>query len=168
MLFDQYSFECIDFYGLSEIISSFTRVIITERKAEISILLWTQTKGDSALAECRLGLRCWRTEKPTLCLHAVTDEDGRPLENEDESGRRPCEYWGTIFALKASGTIAMRLSCGTSRKLLSTCAGKLTETNLMNSWPQRNRRQVPMGFQITSTGVLEGWALNSFTKRTFT
>ena len=32
-----------------------------------------------------------------LCLHAVTDEDGHPLENEDESGRRLCEHWGTIF-----------------------------------------------------------------------
>ena len=32
-----------------------------------------------------------------LCLHAVTDKDGHPLQNEDESGRRLCEYWGTIF-----------------------------------------------------------------------
>ena len=28
-----------------------------------------------------------------LCLHAVTDEHGQ--ENEDESGRILCEYWGT-------------------------------------------------------------------------
>ena len=25
-----------------------------------------------------------------LCLHAVTDEDGHSLENEDESGSRLC------------------------------------------------------------------------------
>ena len=35
---------------------------------------------------CRLGLRAWRSKKPILCLHVVTDEDGNPLENEDESG----------------------------------------------------------------------------------
>ena len=38
-----------------------------------------------------------------LCLHAVTNEDGRPLENEDESGRRLCEHWGTIFQARVEG-----------------------------------------------------------------
>ena len=38
-----------------------------------------------------------------LCLHAVTDEDGHPLENEDESGRRLCEYWGAIFQAPVEG-----------------------------------------------------------------
>ena len=38
-----------------------------------------------------------------LCLHAVTDEDGHPLENEDESGRRYCEYWGSIFQVRVEG-----------------------------------------------------------------
>ena len=55
------------------------------------------------LAKCRLGLRAWRVKKPVLCLHAVTDEDGHPLENEDESGRRLCEDWGTIFQARAEG-----------------------------------------------------------------
>ena len=32
-----------------------------------------------------------------LSLSAVTDEEGHPLENEDESGRRLCEFLGTIF-----------------------------------------------------------------------
>ena len=32
-----------------------------------------------------------------LCPHAVTDEDGHPLENEDESGTRRCEYCCKIF-----------------------------------------------------------------------
>ena len=58
---------------------------------------WTQTEKDNALAKCRLELRAWRTKKPMLCLHAVTDEDGQPLENEDEAGRMLCEYWGYDF-----------------------------------------------------------------------
>ena len=58
---------------------------------------WTKTEKDNALAKCRLGLRAWRAKKPMLCLHAVTDEDGLSLENEDESGRRLCGYRGTIF-----------------------------------------------------------------------
>ena len=63
-----------------------------------------QTEGDSALAKCRLGLRAWRAKKPMLCFHAVTCDDGRhPLENEDESGRRLCEYWSTIFQARVKG-----------------------------------------------------------------
>ena len=38
-----------------------------------------------------------------LCFHAVTDDDGHPLENEDESGRRPCEYWGSTFQARVEG-----------------------------------------------------------------
>ena len=90
--FDPNTFECIDFHGLSQIIASLTRESLAEREAEICNLLWTQTEKDNALAKCRLGLRGWRAKKPTLRLDAVTDEDGHPLENEDESGRRLCEY----------------------------------------------------------------------------
>ena len=32
-----------------------------------------------------------------LCLHAVTDEEGHPLEDEDESGMRLCSFWSKIF-----------------------------------------------------------------------
>ena len=38
-----------------------------------------------------------------FCLHAVTDEDGHPLENEDESGRRLCEYCDFIFQARNEG-----------------------------------------------------------------
>ena len=38
-----------------------------------------------------------------LCLSAVTDEDGHPLEIEDESGRRLCEYSGSIFQAHIEG-----------------------------------------------------------------
>ena len=80
-----------------------TRERIAERETEIRLLPWMQTEKHNALAKCRLGLRAWRTKKPTLCLHAVTDEDGHPLENEDESGRRPSEYWGKIFDARVEG-----------------------------------------------------------------
>ena len=76
---------------------------VSEREAEINHLHWTQKENYNALAKCRLGLRAWRSKKPLLCLHAVTDEDGHPLENEDVSGRRLCEYWGKIFEARIEG-----------------------------------------------------------------
>ena len=33
-------------------------------------------------------LRACRAKRPMLCFHADTDDDGHPLENEDESGGR--------------------------------------------------------------------------------
>ena len=42
-------------------------------------------------------------KKTVLSLCAVTDEDGHPLENEEESGRRLCEYWRTIFQARVEG-----------------------------------------------------------------
>ena len=82
--------------SLSNALTS-TRENLAEREAEIGNLSWTQTEKDSALAKCRLGLRAWLAKKPMLCLLDVTDEDGHPLENEDESGRRLCEYQRAIF-----------------------------------------------------------------------
>ena len=38
-----------------------------------------------------------------LSLSAVTDEEGHPLENAAESGRRLCEYWRTIFQARDEG-----------------------------------------------------------------
>ena len=34
------------------------------------------------------------------CCHR---EEDHPLENEDESGRRLCEYWRTIFQAREEG-----------------------------------------------------------------
>ena len=42
-------------------------------------------------------------KKTVHCFSFVTDEDGNPLENEDESGRRLCEYWRTIFQARVEG-----------------------------------------------------------------
>ena len=97
------SFECVDFQRLSQIIANFTRENLAERGAEIANLPWTQTEKDNALARCRSGQRAWRIEKPVLCLSAVTDEEGHPLDKEDESGRRLCEYLGTIFQARVEG-----------------------------------------------------------------
>ena len=101
--FDPISFECTDFHLLSQIIASVTHESLAEREAEIRNLPWTQTEKDDALAKCRLGLRAWRAKMPLLCLHAVTDEDGHPLENEDELGRRLFEYWSATFQARAEG-----------------------------------------------------------------
>ena len=47
--------------------------------------------------------------------------------------------------LKARGTIAVNLSCDTFRRLLTTDAEKLTDMNLMNSWPQKESAPGPDG-----------------------
>ena len=78
-------FECINVHGLSQIIASLTRENLAEREAEIGNLSWRSVDLDSALGVPRN--RC--SAAFTLLL---TDEDGHPLENEDESGRRLREY----------------------------------------------------------------------------
>ena len=86
---------------MSQIIPSLTRESIAEREAAVHNLRWTQTEKDNALAKCRLSLRAWVSKKPMLCLHPVTDEEGRPLDDEDESGTRLCTYWGRIFEARS-------------------------------------------------------------------
>ena len=114
-------------------------------EAEIRNLSWTQTDKNNALAKCRLGLRPWRTKKPMLCLHAITDatltkKKGNRAGNYVNIGVRSLKR-----ALEARDTIAMKLSCGTFRKLLTTYVGKSAEMNLMNSWLQINSKN---GFSI--------------------
>ena len=101
--FDTLSFECNDFQRLSQIFASLTRENFATRETEVSSLPCTQTEQDIALARCRSSQRAWRNKKPVLTLSAVTDEEGHTLENEDESGRRLCEYWGTIFQARVEG-----------------------------------------------------------------
>ena len=86
--FEPISFKCTDFQELSQIIANLNRESPAEREAEIRNFPWTQTEKNNALAKCRLGLRAWRVKKPVLSLSAVTDDDGHPLENEDESGEK--------------------------------------------------------------------------------
>ena len=73
------------FHGLSEIIASFLRETIAEREAAVHNLPGTQTGKDNALAQCRLSLGAWVSTKPMLCPHAVTDEEGRPLDDETDN-----------------------------------------------------------------------------------
>ena len=91
---DTLSFECIDFQRLGHIFACLTRD---------SCPPCTQTEKDIALARCRNSQRAWRNKKPVLTLNAVTDEEDHPLEYEDESARRLCEYWGTIFQAREEG-----------------------------------------------------------------
>ena len=65
-------------------------------------------------------------------------------------------------ALKAKGTIAMKLSCGTFRRLPTTYRWEIDRNELdeLMATKKKNPLQVPMRFYIVSTGVLEGWALN--------
>ena len=46
-------------------------------------------------------LRAWSAKKPMLCLHAVADEDGHPMESEDESGVRL--FWFKILRHVSKG-----------------------------------------------------------------
>ena len=101
--FDASSFECIDFQRPIQIIAILTRENLEAREAEVTNLPSTQTEKDIALARCRSGQRAWRNKKPVLSLSAVTDEEGHLLENEDESGRRLCEDWWTIFQAREEG-----------------------------------------------------------------
>ena len=92
--FDEITFERTKFHGLSQIIASLTRENIAERDAAVHNLPWTQTEKGNALTKCGLSLRAWVPKKPMLCLHAVTEDEGRPIDDEDESGRRLCAYSG--------------------------------------------------------------------------
>ena len=56
-----------------------------------------QTEKDNALARCSISQRAWAAKKPMPCLHAVTDEEGRPLDDEDESGTRSLYLIGVAF-----------------------------------------------------------------------
>ena len=90
--FDTLSFECVDFQRLSQIIANLTRENLAEREAEVPPFPWTQTERDVALARCRNDQRAWRNKKLVLTLSVVTDEERHPLENEDDPGRRLCQY----------------------------------------------------------------------------
>ena len=91
--FDTLSFECIDFQRLSHIFGSFTRGNLATRE--------TEGQHRFLIAPCSLAIPTSSQRNVFFCLGAregrdlstVTDEEGHPLENEDESGRRHCEYW---------------------------------------------------------------------------
>ena len=135
LLFDPISFECVVFQRLSQIIASEN---LTEREAEISNLPWTQTEKDNAPARCRIGQRACRTKKPVLCLSAVTDEDGHPLEKTKMNQEEGFVSVGVPFskpASRARGITSLKISGSTFKKLLTTSVGPLIAPSLMNSFP---------------------------------
>ena len=95
-------FECADFQRLSQIIANLTRENLAEREAEMRNLPWTQRKTRHKL-DAESDNVPGVPKKPVLCLSAVTDENGHPLDNEDESGRRLREYWEFIFQGRVEG-----------------------------------------------------------------
>ena len=110
---------------------------------------------------------------PMLCLHAVTDEDGHPLENEDQSSRRLCEHWCTVFQARIEGETH---HC---HETILRYVGKSTEMNLTNFGPQQKESApgpdgIPYSFYRCAGGlgsqflynaykhVLEGGAIPAF------
>ena len=133
-------------------------------EAKNNHLHWTQTEKDNALAKCRLGLRAWRSEKPMLCLHAVTDKDGHPLENENEneSGRRLCEYWCSIFQARVEGERHQNLE--TILSYVQRAPDSICWEIDGNEFDERlaikkESAPGPDGFHIASTDVREAWVL---------
>ena len=135
--FEPITFECNEFQNLSQLIAKFTRENLAERDAEMANLPWTQTEKDKALARCRAGQRAWRAKKPVLCLNAVTDESCHFSEDEDEPGRRLCEYWGSVFPRPRQGALDItntKMYCDMFRKFLVISAGPLVVLRIC-SWP---------------------------------
>ena len=73
-------------------------------------------------------------KKPMLCLHAVTDEEGRPLDDENEPGMRLCTYGCMIFEARTEDERhhAYEAFLGFVQKAQRTSNGRLTSKNLMS------------------------------------
>ena len=56
--FDPTSFECVDFFGLSQIIANLTRESLAEREAEITNLPWTQTEERHCFSQMQKWTTC--------------------------------------------------------------------------------------------------------------
>ena len=99
-----------------------------------------------------------------LCLHAVIDEDGHPLENENEneSGRRLCEYWCTIFQARVEGE---RHHClETILSYVQRAPDSICREIDRNEFDEllaikKESAPGPDGFHTPSTDVPEAWVL---------
>ena len=85
---------------LPRIVASLTRGSIAEREDAISNLPWVQTEKDKALTKCRRSQRAWCAKKPQMTLHTVTNEEGQPLDDADESAARLCSCAADNFEAK--------------------------------------------------------------------
>ena len=77
--------------------ASLTRGCIAEREEAHVICLGRRLRKDNALAKCWRSQRAWCAKKPRLTLHALTDEEERPLNDADDSGARLCSHWAQVF-----------------------------------------------------------------------
>ena len=154
--FDQCSCECVDFHELSQFIASLIRERIAEREAAVLNLPWTQTEKDNALAECRLSQRACVSKKPMLCLHAVTDEEGHPLEDEDESGRRRCTNWCRGFESRTEDERhhAHETILEYVQKAPEDIQWKIDKQDFDEMIATKNLLLDPMVFPVVSAGVL--------------
>ena len=88
---------CIDFHGLSEIIASQTRENLAVRESDMENLSWTQTEKTIPWQSAGLDFAHGAPRNQCSAFVRSPDEEGHVLDNEDESGTRLCEYWGTIL-----------------------------------------------------------------------
>ena len=87
------------------------------------------------LPDAELGSMLRVQEKTVLCLSAVTDEDGHPLENE--AGRMLRQYRGSNLQARIEGPkhLCTRIFCGLFRKFLTISVGPLIGPSLTISLP---------------------------------
>ena len=105
-------------------------------EAKIRNLSWTHTDKTTPWRNADLAFALGAPKKPMLCLHAITDATLTKMKGNRAGGYVNIGVRSLKRALKARSTIAMKLSCGTFRRLLTTYVGKSAEMNLMNSWLQ--------------------------------
>ena len=165
--FDDTSFQCTNFHGRSHIVTSLARENIAEREA-VQNLPGLKLKFDNALAKCRLSLRSCISKKPMICLHAVTDEEGRLLEDEDESCTRLRTDGVTLLShvSMTNDTTHMRpfsILCKKPRKIPNGLSKSKILT--MCQQPRKNPLLALMESPVACTGVLVGWAPTSSLRR---
>ena len=84
--FDSITFECIISHALGQITVNLTRGSMAEREDAIrEFPLDSDRKKTKHWPSVQ---RAWCAKKPLLTLHAITDEEGRPLDTADDSGAR--------------------------------------------------------------------------------
>ena len=90
----------IDFQEPSQIFVQ----ILRNAKLRSRISRWHKRKKTMLESDAEVDNVPGVTKELVLFLSVVTDEECHPSENEDESGRRLCEYWRTIFQARVEGS----------------------------------------------------------------
>ena len=69
---------------------------------KITSAWWSQASHAPTLKKGWMPFTAFFRKKPKLTLHAVTEEEGRPLEDADEAGARVCRHWAGFFQARES------------------------------------------------------------------